>query len=259
MKPPNFQEMVAKLRLALEEALCGHSVLQQELELLRTSSSDVEFVEHIRALEEQLGLKTAELKKHRAAATHVQELRATLRGLEERVGQSTAALQNSLLQGSRESSPGSSRQPSPSPLLPSLASGSFEDMGGAVVEVEEVARLEKKVRELEGAEAGAVARVRVLEGERRELRGRLEEQEARGQEQEALLEEQEARRQELVARTELQDTAVTGLEQQVSSTAGRRLSTSCSISRSSRVSNCSWLLLRVIANFCKSLAGLEGS
>ena len=69
-----------------------------------------------------------------------------------------------------------------------------------------------------------------LEGERRELRGRLEkqeagrkeqeagrkEQEARRKEQEALLEIQKARRKELVTRTELQDRAIRGLEQQVS-------------------------------------------
>ena len=83
------------LRLALE-ALCGQQQ-QQKVELLKTSSSNVDFVEHIRALEEQLVLKNAEVKDHRAAATDAEKL---LRGLEERVGQSTAALQNSLLQGS---------------------------------------------------------------------------------------------------------------------------------------------------------------
>ena len=101
---------------------------------------------------------------------------------------------------------------------------------GEAAEVEKVTRLEKKVRELESVKAGAVARVCALEGERRELRGklvdqqtRLQEQDARRQdqeakmkEQEALMEKQEARRQELVARTELQDTTVTMLQQQVS-------------------------------------------
>ena len=66
-------EVVKELRLALEEAVVGHQLVQQELELLRSSSSDAEFVEHIRGLEEQLGSKTQELKKHRAAANQLSE------------------------------------------------------------------------------------------------------------------------------------------------------------------------------------------
>ena len=65
------QETVAELKVALEEAVVGHTMVHQELELLRSSSSDVEFVEHIRALEEQLGLKTAEVTKQRVAAAQV--------------------------------------------------------------------------------------------------------------------------------------------------------------------------------------------
>ena len=52
--------------------MLSHTMVHQELELLRSSSSDVEFVEHIRALEEQLGLKTAEVTKQRVAAAQVQ-------------------------------------------------------------------------------------------------------------------------------------------------------------------------------------------
>ena len=53
--------------------------------------------------------------------------------------------------------------------------GSLEGMGQGVVEVKEVARLEGMVRELEGAKAGAVAKIGVLEGEKRELRQQMEE------------------------------------------------------------------------------------
>ena len=67
------QETVAELKVALEEAVVGHTMVHQELELLRSSSSDVEFVEHIRALEEQLGLKTAEVTKQRVAAAQVHD------------------------------------------------------------------------------------------------------------------------------------------------------------------------------------------
>merc|ERR1719462_1986 len=121
------QETVAELKVPLEEAVLGHTLVHQELELLRSSSSDVEFVEHIRALEEQLGLKTAEVTKQRVAAAQVQELRMQLRGLEERVGQSTRELELSLVGGERsaQSSPGSSRPGSTPNLL--TAGGSFED------------------------------------------------------------------------------------------------------------------------------------
>ena len=83
-----------------------------------------------------------------------------LRGLEERVGQSTRELELSLAgERSTQSSPGSSRRSTPNLLA---AGGSFEDMGGSGLEVEEVARLEARVRSLEKAEAGAVDRVRKL-------------------------------------------------------------------------------------------------
>mgnify|MGYP006924402943 FL=1 len=63
----------------------------------------------------------------------------------------------------RENSPGFISQPSTL-----VALGSLEDMGQGVVEV-------KEVRELEGAEAGAVAKIGVLDGERRELWQQMEE------------------------------------------------------------------------------------
>ena len=69
------------------------------------------------------------------------------------------------------------------------------------LEVEEVGRLERKVRGLERAEQQAVARVRHLEEERRGLRGGLEEQEVGAR--------------ELVARLQEQDSAVTKLQEEV--------------------------------------------
>ena len=64
--------------MALEEAVLGHNMVLQELESLRVQSSDVEFVEHIRGLEEQLEAKTQDLKKHRAAAAHIQEIKVCI-------------------------------------------------------------------------------------------------------------------------------------------------------------------------------------
>ena len=109
-----------------------------------------------------------------------------LRGLEERVGQSTRELELSLVGGERstQSSPGSSRRSTPNLLT---AGGSFED----IMEVEEVARLEARVRSLEKAEAGAVDRVRKLDEERRELKGLLQSQEEKGRESVVRMEEQD--------------------------------------------------------------------
>ena len=113
-----------------------------------------------------------------------------LRGLEERVGQSTRELELSLVgERSTQSSPGSSRRSTPNLLT---AGGSFEDMmGTAGLEVEEVARLEARVRSLEKAEAGAVDRVRKLDEERKELKGLLQSQEEKGRESVLRMEEQD--------------------------------------------------------------------
>ena len=116
-----------------------------------------------------------------------------LRGLEERVGQSTRELELSLVGGERstQSSPRSSRRSTPNLLT---AGGSFEDMmmgSSAGLEVEEVARLEARVRSLEKAEAGAVDRVRKLDEERRELKGLLQSQEEKGRESVVRMEEQD--------------------------------------------------------------------
>ena len=123
-----------------------------------------------------------------------------LRGLEERVGQSTRELELSLAgERSAQSSPGSSRRSTPNLLT---AGGSFEDMmGSAGLEVEEVARLEARVRSLEKAEAGAVERVRKLDEERKGLREMLQKQEEKGRES--------------VVRIEEQDILVTNLQKEV--------------------------------------------
>ena len=124
-----------------------------------------------------------------------------LRGLEERVGQSTRELELSLAgERSTQSSPGSSRRSTPNLLT---AGGSFEDMmGSAGLEVEEVARLEARVKSLEKAEAGAVDRGRKLDEERKELKG--------------LLQKQEENWKESVVRMEEQDILVTNLQNEVS-------------------------------------------
>jgi len=171
------QEVVAELRVALEEAVIGHKMVLQELESLRVQSSDVEFVEHIRGLEEQLEAKTQDLKKHRAAAAHIQEIKVQLRGLEERVEQSTRELEFSVvLPGS---SCDSSRDPSPLPLTVGIneKGQSYEDIGSGLsgLEVEEVGRLEAKLDGLRKAEAVAVQRVRKLEEENKQGNGRIQE------------------------------------------------------------------------------------
>ena len=90
-------ELVRDLRVSLEEAMLSQQLVSQELQLLRNSSSDKELVEHIGALEEQLKTKSAELCKQQAAREHMLDIRAQLRGLEERVEQSTRELEQSVL------------------------------------------------------------------------------------------------------------------------------------------------------------------
>ena len=90
-------ELVRELRVSLEEAMLSQQLVSQELQLLRSSSTDKELVEHIRALEEQLKTKTAELGKQQAAREHMLDIRAQLRAMEERVEQSTRELEQSVL------------------------------------------------------------------------------------------------------------------------------------------------------------------
>ena len=49
--------------------------MSQELELLRSSTSDQDLVDHIRGLEEQLRSQTAELSRQRVASSHIQDIR----------------------------------------------------------------------------------------------------------------------------------------------------------------------------------------
>ena len=63
------------LKLGLEEALLSQQLVSQELEVLRSSTSDQDLVEHIRSLEEQLRSQTSELTKQRVASSHIQDIR----------------------------------------------------------------------------------------------------------------------------------------------------------------------------------------
>ena len=63
--------------------------VQKELEILRNSSTDKEMIDLIEGLKEQLSTKSQELVTHRAAHQHLSDVKAHIRGLQERVEQST--------------------------------------------------------------------------------------------------------------------------------------------------------------------------
>ena len=118
--------------------------------------------------------KSQELLSHRAAQQHLTDVKAHIRGLQERVDLSTRELENSVLSCSgvipHSSSLSSSRSSSP---LNMLSSGiSFEDVGA--VEIEEVARLEKKLVHQEKVEAAAVKKIQSLEEEISKLKVRFD-------------------------------------------------------------------------------------
>ena len=166
-------DVVRDLKLGLEEAILSQQLVTQELELLRSSTNDQELVDHIRTLEEQLRSKSAELTKHRAAANHIQDIRAQLRAMEERVEQSTRELEHSTAAPHHLGSSCSSRSSTPAPSSSKDVQllGSCEDIGGSVsgMEIEELARLEKKIKHLEKAETAAVEKVKLLEKEKDNL------------------------------------------------------------------------------------------
>merc|ERR550532_1055011 len=165
-------ELIRELKLSLEEADLSGQLVAGELERMREASSEREVVDHIRALEEQLVTKSAELSKQRAAAGNMMEVRAQLRTMEERLEQSTRGLETMTLLGS--SSTSSSRVSTPAPGRENQL-GSFEDIGGAVsgLELEELSRLETKLRHLERAESAAVERVKLLESDLEAARSEL--------------------------------------------------------------------------------------
>ena len=68
-------EVIRDLKLGLEEALLAQQLVTQELEVLRSSTSDQDLVDHIRGLEEQLRSQTAELTRQRVASSHIQDIR----------------------------------------------------------------------------------------------------------------------------------------------------------------------------------------
>ena len=77
--------------------------------------------------------------------------RAQLRGMEERVEQSTRELSMLGPETQEAASGSSSRVSTPAPSI-----GSCEDIGGSGLELEELTSLEKKIKRLEKAEAAAL-------------------------------------------------------------------------------------------------------
>ena len=68
-------EVIRDLKLGLEDALLSQQLVSQELEVLRSSTSDQDLVDHIRSLEEQIRSQTSELTKQRVASSHIQDIR----------------------------------------------------------------------------------------------------------------------------------------------------------------------------------------
>ena len=160
---------VDELRTALMESLMKQEVVQKELDNLRNSSTDKEMIDLIEGLKEQLNTKSQELVAHRAAQQHLTDVKAHIRGLQERVEQSTRELETSVI-GQAGSSPSSSRSSSPVNVMKSGVS--FEDVGA--VEIEEVARLEKKLVHQEKVEASAVKKIQALEAEINALKAQVD-------------------------------------------------------------------------------------
>ena len=100
--------------------------------------------------------------------------------MQERVVQSTRELNNTVAGGSKSacSSRGSS------PLHIHHNGGSFEDIGVGGLEIEEVSRLERKLKVLESAEAATVNRLKALEAEVNRLTVERDENATRAEEAE---------------------------------------------------------------------------
>ena len=171
-------EVVRSLKVGLEEALLSQELVTQELEMMRNGDHGAEEIqEHIRSLEEQLRSKSAELSKQRAETSQLQDIRAQLRGLEERVEQRTRELEHSVIVPDTvpagDESNSSSRVSTPAPAALQLL-GSCEDIG-TISGMEELSRLEKKIKHLEKAETAAVDRVKLLETENDALKRQTDE------------------------------------------------------------------------------------
>ncbi len=69
---------VLELRSALTESLLSQEAVQQELENIRSSSTDQELTDLVEGLKEQLNSKTQELQKHRAVHQHLHDVKVGL-------------------------------------------------------------------------------------------------------------------------------------------------------------------------------------
>lgn len=69
---------VLELRSALTESLLSQEAVQQELENIRSSSTDQELIDLVEGLKEQLNSKTQELQKHRAVHQHLHDVKVGL-------------------------------------------------------------------------------------------------------------------------------------------------------------------------------------
>ena len=68
-------EEVLELRSALTESLFSQQAEQQELENIKSSSTDQELIDLVEGLKEQLNSKTQELQKHRAVHQHLHDVK----------------------------------------------------------------------------------------------------------------------------------------------------------------------------------------
>ena len=69
-------EVIRDLKLGLEEALLAQQLVTQELEVLRSSTSDQDLVDHIRGQEGQLRSQMAEpIRQGVTIISHIQEIR----------------------------------------------------------------------------------------------------------------------------------------------------------------------------------------
>ena len=69
---------LAELRTALTEALVAQQAVQEELDHLRSTSTDQDVIDLVEGLKEQLNSKTQELQKHRAVHQHLHDVKVTI-------------------------------------------------------------------------------------------------------------------------------------------------------------------------------------
>ena len=211
-------ELVRELKLSLEEAELSRQLVAGDLQRLREASSEREVVEHIRTLEEQLSTKTAELSNQKAAAGNMMEVKAQLRTMEERLEQTTRGLETLTVPGSSSSS----RVSTPVPVRVEHL-GSFEDIGAALsgLELEELSRLETKLKQLERAETAAKERVRLLEADNQDLQSALQSRLSDLRRAEEEMEDVQSERSVLQGRLTEQQVKISSLESCLQSTRHR--------------------------------------